>query len=161
MAKAFCQHFFKLGLQSVVFISQPFYLRQYRELALIVVKAFDDILVGGVFHLAHDLVDRLFKYYVLGTVVSLPGSIKCFGLTIEQDNLSELRISADDELDSIEPYFIIRLCRKQFDEPLNAVELAALHSIIGSLGFLEVTVNPFADFLCSYLQQSSSGYCVL
>lgn len=74
--------YFKHGPQSVVFIPQLFYLMQARSLSLIVVKADDDIHVGGPSSLAQDFVYRLSRYDTLGTVVSLPGSIKFFGSTI-------------------------------------------------------------------------------
>lgn len=95
-----------------------------------------DILIGVFFNLAHDVFHRLSQYYHLGTTVSLRGSLKFLGISLEQDSSLELRISADDEVTLIEPHNVSRLRCKQIDEPLNIIELPAFHSINGHSEFL-------------------------
>lgn len=150
--------FIRLGLNSVVYVPQCFHSSVHGSLTIIVAKAGDDILVGGTKYAVEEFLQRLPKQYELGSTVYLPRTFMFFGLTVSQDTSETVTLSADDKMQNMELYQLSRVRRKQFSEPLNAVELSALQSINGFIGFMGIRVGPIAAFTCSYLQQSSNSY---
>lgn len=149
--------FLDMGLLSVVQVPQLFYLMEGGILVLIVAKVVDDILVGGHDEIRKRFIKRLAEVYKIGTIVHLPGSFRFFGLTVEQEENADIRISAEDKLQDISPYTLTRPRRKSSQEPLTSVELYSFQSVNGSLGFLGMTVSPFAAFASSHLQQTENG----
>ena len=127
---------------------------------LIVSKPVDDILLAGTKEQVSDFFERISAIYKIWSIAWLPGSFKFFGLTNEQDGNGRIRLHADDKLQALEENVITRPRRKQFEDGLSTVELTAFQSLNGSLGFLGMTVSPFAVFPCSHLQQLENGYKV-
>lgn len=124
------------------------------NILLVLVKIVDDLLIGGSRKIVRDFIKRLEKVYQLGTIVHLPGSFRFFGLKVEQDEDGTIMINGDEKLQSIEPCDLSRLRRKNINADLNPFELFSFQSVNGSLGFLGMTVSPFAAFGASHLQQT-------
>lgn len=142
------------GLKSVVHIPQLFYLRLNGNLALVVAKVTDDILVGGSLHNRKTFIQKLSKSYVLGTVVHMPGTFQFFGLQLEQQDNDEIQLSGEEKLQNISPYTIPRARRKDPDSSLTSVQLFHFQSVNDSLGFLGMCISPVSCFAASYLQQT-------
>lgn len=60
--------------------------------------------------------DKVFKF---GPVLHGPGNIRLFGMKIIQQEDNPCSINAEDKLQTLEPYHITRLCRRDIDSELN------------------------------------------
>ena len=145
--------FNRLGLSSVKYIPQLFYLRGSDGLKLVVLKVVDDMLIAGSEEDRKRFLDKLRTVYKVGTIVHTPGSLKFFGSEIVQSAEFEIEFHSDEKLNAIDPYVITRSRRRECDSILTSVESKWFNSINGSLGFIGSMTFPIASFFTSHLQQ--------
>lgn len=117
----------------------------------------DDILLAGCKKLCDEFTRQVRDQYRVGTIVTGPGSMSFFGLTIIQDEAGSIQIHGGDKLSYLEPFPMSRLKRKEFEAPLNAIDLFSYGSLNDSLGFIGTAASPFCSLASSYLQQRRSA----
>ena len=144
---------FGLGLSQLVYVPQLFYKIENDILSIAAVKVVDDILLCGERRYVQDIIDLISNSYELGTILFGPGTIIFFGMTITQSDDYVITIHADDKLESMQPFPLTRLRRKEIDDALNDVELSAFRSLNSSIGWMGIAASPFCALTASYLQQ--------
>lgn len=145
--------FINLGLKTVAYIPQLFYLRIDTVSSLVVVKIVDDFLVGGTNHAKNYFLEKLSSVYVLGTITHLPGRCLFYGLQLTQNDDFSIHVDADNKLLGLTPHTLGRSRRKESADDLNDLELFHFNSVNGSIGFVGVHASPIASYVSSYLQQ--------
>ena len=95
------QTFIDMGLNTLVYVPQLFYMHENGELVLIVVKVTDDIFIAGSDGYKRNFIHKLKHTYELGTITHLPGSCLFFGLQVSQDPDYFIRVHADQKLSGI------------------------------------------------------------
>ena len=148
------QTFIDMGLNTLVYVTQFFYMHENGELVLMVVKVTDDIFIAGSEVHKRKFIHKLKQTYELGTITHLPGSCWFFGLQVSQDSDYVIRVDADQKLFGISSYNANRTRRRQSNEKLNKMEKFHYNSINGSVGFIGVHALTIASFVSSYLQQT-------
>lgn len=104
-----------IGLSHISLVPQLFHLVEKGELVLLVAKSVDDLLIAGVPESTKKFLSRFNSRFSFRTVVSGPGILKFYGLTIEQHEDFSSSIHADDKLNSIECFPLSRIRRRQVD----------------------------------------------
>lgn len=143
--------FINLGLKTLVYIPQLFYMHLNDVLVLVVVKTVDDVFIGGQESVKRKFIKDLSHVYELGTITHLPGSCLFYGLYVTQMPDFNIQMHADEKLNGITPHLLSRSRRKESDSALNALELFHYKSVNGSIGFVGVHASPLAAFTSSYL----------
>lgn len=100
--KHFDDFILRLGLQHVAVVPQLFYFVKYSQLGIRVVKLVDTLLVTGIPSETNSFLTNFNKELSFGTLVSGPGVLKFFGLSILQSEESSSSIHADEKLNSLE-----------------------------------------------------------
>ena len=149
-----------LGLSSLVYVPQLFYLRTNDALRLVLVKVTDDIFIAGEEDLKRRFIERLSSVYELGTLTHLPGVCWFYDLLVCQDEEYKIQVHADAKRSELTPYQVSRIRRKDSKSALNPIERFHYNSLNGSIGFIGVYALPIAAFISSYWQQKRNSVTV-
>ena len=93
-----------IGLSSLVYVPQLFYLRTNDALRLVLVKVTDDIFIAGEEDLKRRFIERLSSVYELGALTHLRGVCWFYGLLVCQDEEYKIQVHADAKLSKLTPY---------------------------------------------------------
>lgn len=153
--------FYEIGFQQLPYIPHLFYMSNICSgpVFVLATKVVDDILIAGDMSHVKAIVEKIDARFKLGTVVYGPGRFIYFGLTIVQHVDYSIVVNADDKLEALESYPLDRFRRRQIEEPLNEIELSAIRSLNGSIGWIGIVASPFCSFYSSLLQQKG-GKCI-
>ena len=152
--------FLNLGLKTLVYIPQLFYMDSKGSLTLLFVKVTDEIFVAGSERRKREFIKNLCKFYYLGTIRHLPGSCLFFGLEVNKAIGYTVQVHADKKLAEIAPYKPSRFRRQNSSDELNSIDQFQFNSIDGSIGFIGVHACPLAAIVCRYLQQRRNSATV-
>ncbi len=145
----------KMGLTQSINVPQLFYKKENGKLTLILAKVVDDIIAAGVGNSAIQALNEFDKTFKLGEIKSGPGKLRFFGINISQNEDRSIDADADDKTKDLFEYSISKLRRKQYEEPMNAIEKSAFMSMNSSLGWIGSSASPLFSFYSSYLQQKN------
>lgn len=149
------ERIYEIGLKQSQNIPQLFYMHDEGKLVLIAAKIVDDIKLAGTEYHTSRFIKMFNKSFKLGTVVKGPGSMRFFGINIEQDEDNTITTDAEDKLNDLTEYCLSRTRRKQFGSSLNQIEKNHFASINSSLGWIGTAASPFCSFYASFLQQKT------
>eukprot|EP00737_Agarophyton_chilense_P003040 gb/GEZJ01003522.1/.p1 GENE.gb/GEZJ01003522.1/~~gb/GEZJ01003522.1/.p1 ORF type:complete len:354 (-),score=32.73 gb/GEZJ01003522.1/:1281-2342(-) len=142
-----------IGFKQLVWVPQLFYRNIDGKLTCVAINIVDDVLFSAPRSDIEDVIRQIQRNCQLGTIVFGPGTFQFCGLTVTQDEDFSVKVHGDDKLIRPEALPIDRNRRRQFREPLNALELASFRSFNSSIGWLGIAASPFCATASSLLQQ--------
>lgn len=96
------------------------------------------------------LVDDISVKYATSTIVYNPVSFLFNGVQVRQNTDISIFVDADGKLEGLQPILINRMCRKELDMGVLAIELSAYLSENGSLVWIRIAASPFAHLIHIY-----------
>lgn len=149
------QALINLGLSQSKHIPQLFYKIEKGELTMVIAKVVDDIIAAGIGNTAEQLLSDFGKQYELGKMESGPGNFRFFGINISQNDDLSIESDADDKLEGLFEYSLLRNRRKQQDGLVNKIEKSAFMSTNSSIGWIGTAASPLCSYYARHLQQKA------
>lgn len=143
----------ELGLLQSKYIPQLFYKKQNGKLVLLISKIVEDLKVAGQGNNAQVFVEAFDQKFKFSTVSHGPGKMLFFGINTVQHEDSSIETDAEDNIEAVTQYPLLRQRRKESDSPLNAIEKSSFASANSSIGWIGTAASPLCSLYSSYLQQ--------
>lgn len=96
------------------------------------------------------------KEFELGKLEIGSGKFRFYGINVIQQGDLYIESDADEKLEGLFEYSLLRNRRKQLEEPVTNKEKSSFMSTNSSIGWIGTAASPLCSYYASHLQQKAS-----